>query len=341
MENNQNMVILDWGLFRRDVRRDVRNCALFLFFFYAIYLIGALIVMVAGIIGSSSFTNLASDPSALTDLSGGLAAPGFQDFADDVAGSLVESAGLMSIVGIAAGSCVFFLLRKRRFITDLALPAAEPLTPKIFFILVLATQAIQFIYGLIITLVDELLPQGISLLENYGEAMAGLSTPIGYAYIVLIGPVFEELIFRGAVMGTLRRYGDNFAILFSSIFFGFYHMIFLQIPFGFVMGLLLGYAASRWSLKLAIVLHIIVNGLSTLFSEITNESFAAGAGLFMIICTILTFVFLIKWRGVFKLRARAGTPYYPRTYRNGFSSIAFWVFLVIMTSVGFLMMDVL
>ena len=338
MDNRQNMVILDWGQFSRDVRRDVRNCALFLFFFYAVYLIAALIVTFAGLFRSSSFLDLVSDPSGMVGMSGGLAGPDLQNLTDELTGSLNESVGLMSIVGIAAGSCVFFLLRRQRFITDLAKPASEPLTPKIFFILVLATQAIQLVYSLIVTLVDELLPEGISLLENYGEAMAGMATPIGYVYIVLIGPIFEELIFRGAVMGSLRKYGDNFAILFSAIFFGFYHAIILQIPFGFVMGLLLGYAACRWSLRLSIVLHIIVNGMSTLLSATGNEDFATAGGLFMIICTILTVVFLIKWRDVFKQRVRAGAAYYPRTYKYGFSSIAFWVFLVVMASAGFLMM---
>jgi len=341
METDPAMQIFDWKLFRRDVRRDVRNCALFLFFFFAIYIIAALVVVVAHVLTSPSFLGMMSDPTALMGMAGPFSNPEVSNLTDDLTASLEESAGLMSIVSIAAGSCVFFILRKRRFITDLAMPMSEPLTPKIFIVLVLATQAIQLVYSLIVMLVDELLPEGLSILENYGEAMAGLSNPIGIAYIVLIGPIFEELIFRGAVMGTLRRYGDNFAIIISSLLFGFYHAIILQIPFGFVMGLLLGYAAARWSLRVSIALHIIVNGLSALLSETGNEDFATAGGLAMITCTILTVVFWIKWRDVFKARVRSGAAYYSGTYANGFSSIALWIFLVVMAAAGVLMMSVM
>ena len=327
------MMIFDRELFRRDVRRDVRNCALFLFFFYAVYLLATIIMMAVVVL---------SDPAAMAGiLSGDLSNINNLDLTESVTDAMAGAGGLLSIVAITTGSCVFFILRKRRFITDLAMPAAEPMTPKIFVVLVLATQAIQLVYGLIVMLIDKLLPEGMSLMENYGDAMEGLSTPTGIVYIVLIGPIFEELIFRGAVMGSLRRYGDNFAILISSLFFGFYHMVLLQIPFGFLMGLLLGYAAARWSLRTSIILHIIVNGLSVLLNETGNEDYATVGGVAMILCTISAFVLLIRWRDVFKARVRSGAAYYPGTYANGFSSVALWIFLAVMAAAGGVMMSLL
>jgi len=330
MELNQDMRIFDWKLFRRDVRTDVRNCALFMFFFYAVYLIASIIIMAVFAI---------SDSSVLTDLtSGELSEINEQNITESVTDIMDGAVGPMSIIGIAAGSCVFFFLRKRRFITDLALPMAEPLTPKIFVILVLATQAIQLVYGLIMMLADELLPEGLSFIDDYGSAMEGLNTPVGILYIVIIGPVFEELVFRGAVMGTLRRFGDNFAIIMSSLLFGFYHAIILQIPFGFFMGLLLGYAASRWSLRVSIALHIIVNGLSVLLSDTGNEDITSAGGFMMMACTVLTVVLAIKWRDILRLRVRAGAAYYPRTYAYGFSSVAFWLFILTMAGFGLFQM---
>ena len=327
MENSQNMRIFDWDLFRRDVRRDVRNCALFMFFFYVTYLIAAIVTMAV-------FT--VSNTSIITDLSSGNLEEGLEGSVTDLLNGAV---GPMSIISIIVGSLVFFILRKHRFITDLAMPVSEPLTPKIFIILVLATQAIQLVYSLIIMIVDELLPEGVSLADSYGEAMEGLFTPLGVLYVVLIGPVFEELIFRGAVMGNLRRYGDNFAIIISSILFGFYHAIFLQIPFAFVVGLLLGYAASRWSLRVSIALHIIVNGLSVLISDVGNDDLATAGGLIMIVCTGLTVIFAIKWRKILKARIAAGAAFYPNTYKYGFSSVAFWLFLTAMA--GFALFQLL
>jgi len=321
-------IIFDWGLFRRDVRRDVRSGALLLIFFYVVYILAVLAIEFVYMIKSEAFQSVLSNmgdgntPSAI----------GYQAYLDEAQnGGLV---GLMSIVGIAVGSLVFLILRKRRFFTDLALPMAEALTPKIFIILVLTTQGIQCVYGFATNLIDSLLPAGVSLEGNYADAMAGLLTPIGLTYVLLIGPIFEELIFRGAIMGSLRRYGDNFAILFSAIFFGFYHIMIVQIPFGFLMGLLLGYVAVRWSMRASIALHIVVNFLSVLLSFFSSPTQQNVGGAIMAACAVIIVVLAILWRKQLRARVNAGAAYYAHTYANGFSSIAFWVFIGILTAVG-------
>jgi len=330
METPREMKIYDWKLFRRDVRKDVRNCALMLFLFFAVNVV-IIVIMSASTIDIEIF----SDPDILNKL----AASDGQEITEALTDIGDESIGLMSIVAVVISSLVFFILRKKRFITDLAAPVAEPLTPKIFIILLLATQAIQLVYSLLIMLVDTLLPEGVSLSDSYGAAMDELLTPIGLVYVILVGPIFEELIFRGAIMGNLRRFGDNFAIIFSSLLFGFYHGIILQIPFAFIIGLLLGYAAARWSLRTSIALHIAVNGLSVVISDIGNDDIATAGGLAMIACTVLTVIFAIKWRKILKARIRSGAAYYPRTYSYGFSSVAFWIFVVVMTGVGLMQLN--
>ena len=292
--------LYDWKLFRKDVRTDVRNCALYMFFFYGVYL------AVAAIAESIIETYY----------------PNYDDL------------GPVSMISIAAGGLVFLIPRKKRFFTDIALPAIESMTPKIFFVLVVTTQCIQFVCGIIVGLVDTLLPEGLSLSENYEEVMRDMVTPLSLIYIIVVGPFFEELIFRGAIMGSLRRYGDNFAILFSSFFFGFYHVVILQISFTFVIGLLLGYVAARWSLRASIALHIAVNGLSCLFFDLDNATLVIVGGLVLIACTISTFVFLVIWNNTLRLRIRGTAAYYEHTYANGFSSIAFWLFLITMTAFG-------
>jgi len=331
-------VIYDQKLFNRDVRRDIRNCVLFIALFYIINIAASGIVMAA---------HMLSNPSLVSSIENAAAGSGFfgSGGPSDIA-SAVESAangqttGLMSIVGIVAGGCVFLFLRKKRFFTDLALPAAEKLTPMIFIILVVISQAIQVVYGLIISLIDYVMPGGLSITDSYESLFESLYTPVGLLYIILIGPIFEELIFRGAIMGVLRRFGANFAILFSALLFGFYHMTIMQIPFGFVMGLLLGYAASRWSLRASIALHIIVNGLSALLSmQAGNAVFAGAAGFVMLACVIATVIMAISWRGTLGARIRGGAAYYENTYRYGFSSIAFWVYIAVTATVGVLMLN--
>ena len=310
----------DWALFKRDVRRDVRNCALLLFLFYAINL--GVTAIIEGFLMAGDVMRLASSQSE-ANINAIM-----QDLMDE------STIALLSIIGIIAGSMAFVILRKKRFFTDIALPSAETLRPWTFIILVALTQAISFATSLISMLVETLLPEGISVVGSYESAMDMLMTPPGMIYIVLVGPIFEELIFRGAIMGSLRKYGDNFAILFSSLLFGLYHGVVLQIPFAFAMGLVLGYACTRWSMRTAIALHIITNGLSMLFSM---ESFAIPGVLFWIVCGILTIILIFAYRNSFTARVRAGIPYYGKiTYANGFSSIAFWLFAAAMVGLALL-----
>ena len=332
----------DWGLFRRDVRRDVRNCVLFLLFFYGVNLAASGIVIIISVFTSPGFWDAVTSAS-LSAVANPGGSPSIDTSAimDAIAGQSGEVLGLASIVGIVAGGCVFLICRKRRFFTDVALPAAEPMTAKIFIVLIVVTQAVQIVYSLIVSLIDKLLPSGLSLEESYSSVMEGLMSPVGVLYIVLIGPIFEELIFRGAVFGALRRFGENYAILFSALLFGFYHMLILQIPFAFVLGLLLGYVASRWTLRASIALHIIVNGLSVLLSSTHSEVGQGVITLGMIVCAFATLIMAIAWRRQFWARVHTGAAYYARTYANGFSSIAFWIFIVIMAGAGLLQMNLM
>ena len=334
---NSPGIIYDQRLFNSDIRKDLRNCVLFILFFYVVNMIATVVVMMVAVVNDPAFQS-----SILSITSGNSIGFIGTDIAEIVTSIMSGPIlGLMSIVGIAAGSCVFFIYRKKRFFTDVCLPAAEKMTPKIFIILVVITQGIQGVYSLIVTFIDYLLPEGMSLTESYGQAMDGLYTPVGFLYVVLIGPIFEELIFRGAVMGVLKRFGNNFAILFSALLFGFYHALILQIPFAFVLGLLLGYVASRWSLRAAIALHIAVNGLSVVASVFPNEWFQISFILFMIACAIATAIMAIVWRDKLKTRISEGQAYYENTYKYGFSSIAFWVFAVVMTLIGLMQMSML
>jgi len=86
--------------------------------------------------------------------------------------------------------------------------------------------------------------------------------------ILLIGVsifpgIVEELIFRGLILQWLRRYGDGFAILISSLMFSLIHLNIAQIPFALVVGLVLGIIAVKTgSLRLCTIIHMVNNALS-------------------------------------------------------------------------------
>lgn len=104
-------------------------------------------------------------------------------------------------------------------------------------------------------------------------------------YICILGPICEEIIFRGIILKSLERFGKMSAILISSILFALFHMNLVQLPGPFLIGLILGYiTVESKSIYPAILIHILNNtfrGLPGLF--ITEE-----ASLLNMLLTLLT-----------------------------------------------------
>ncbi len=76
-----------------------------------------------------------------------------------------------------------------------------------------------------------------------------------------IVPAFaEEFAFRGIFMGTLRKFGDSFAIITSAIVFGAMHRNISQIPFAFLLGLVFAYIDCKTnSIIPSIIIHFLNN----------------------------------------------------------------------------------
>ncbi len=87
-----------------------------------------------------------------------------------------------------------------------------------------------------------------------------------YFYICLLGPVMEEMIFRGIVLESIRPYNEKFAVVFSSLIFGLMHGNLPQCINGFLAGLVLGvlYAKTR-SLIPSAAVHILMNTVTSVF----------------------------------------------------------------------------
>ncbi len=99
--------------------------------------------------------------------------------------------------------------------------------------------------------------------------------------VVLIPPLVEEMMFRGVILQSLRRWGDGLAVVFSAMLFGFYHGNFIQMVFAFLCGLALGYVAVRTnSLLPSILIHMVNNGLSVLY-EMATRFYGKNASLWL------------------------------------------------------------
>ena len=89
-----------------------------------------------------------------------------------------------------------------------------------------------------------------------------LYSPVSGAY--LLGPVLEELVFRGAITRELlRKFRPGMAIFISGLLFGLIHFNPVQSVFGFLAGMLLAWLYWRTrSVVPCIVVHVLNNALS-------------------------------------------------------------------------------
>ncbi len=73
----------------------------------------------------------------------------------------------------------------------------------------------------------------------------------------------EEFATRGMVMGSAKEFGQGYALIISATFFSLMHGNLAQIPFAFVMGIVIGFAVIKTgSLLTGVVIHFINNAIS-------------------------------------------------------------------------------
>ena len=136
---------------------------------------------------------------------------------------------------------------------------------------------------------------------------AGVVTSI--IRIVVVAAIAEELTLRGYVMGNLRKYGDRFAIIVSSVVFAIMHGNLIQAPFALIAGFGLGYfAVKTGTVWTAVAIHAANNFISTAISyamDYFSEEFVSLIYAFVLYGFIffgLIALWLLKFRNNQKLR---------------------------------------
>lgn len=88
-----------------------------------------------------------------------------------------------------------------------------------------------------------------------------------YFYACLLGPVLEELLYRGILLQSMRKYNERFAIFLSALIFGLMHQNYQQFVLGFLLGIPLAVVTIKHnSIIPSICTHIIVNTTASVSS---------------------------------------------------------------------------
>jgi membrane protease YdiL (CAAX protease family) len=220
---------------------------------------------------------------------------------------------LLSLLPAALSYLVVFWLGRRwtRLGWGAAFPFTLPGLPQIGAFLVLFVGHELACQG-IDPVVDGLLPPMPSFLER---AFASLP----WVYIVLVGPLFEELLFRGLILnGMRRRYAAWKAIGLSTLLFALCHANPWQLALPLLTGVVFGWVVVRTgTLWLPVIGHAVHNGRAILVEGGTlslyldpRRDLGSAGWLAALVLTCLGAFLLARATG--KARPTLGPPQPPR-----------------------------
>lgn len=132
----------------------------------------------------------------------------------------------------------------------------------------------------------------------------GIETIIWGICVIIVAPITEEYIFRGVLLNGLKRYGERFAIISTSVLFGLIHGNLYQGISVTLFAMLLAYITiKKESILPAIGLHMANNLFSVVISIlITNTGEVGGIinGISWIVLCVVGIIILIKNRTVYR-----------------------------------------
>ena len=136
----------------------------------------------------------------------------------------------------------------------------------------LLTFAVSYIIGVFITY----LPGYETMMQNYKGMFGDIDPTELILTVAVIGPICEEIIFRGVILERLlKKYNPNKAILFSSMIFSIIHLQPLQVISTFFIGLILGWIYLKTqSLWVCIGIHIINNFVAVMTMDDSMDTAA-------------------------------------------------------------------
>lgn len=141
---------------------------------------------------------------------------------------------------------------------------------------------------------------GINYEVDFGESPEGVfGFLLSFIATAIVPALVEEFACRGILLGSLKKYGEGFAIMASSLLFGLMHSNFEQIPFAFLVGLVLGYITIKsGSIWVAILVHAFNNSISIIYTYLLSGLSGVAQNIsyiiFLILCMLAGLFAMVK-----------------------------------------------
>ncbi|MBQ8567809.1 MAG: CPBP family intramembrane metalloprotease [Oscillospiraceae bacterium] len=209
----------------------------------------------------------------------------------------------------------------------------------------LGLQGVSMLFQIIFTMVT-----GSSGVENMNMDMlsyGGNTTKniVLFLYMVILGPIGEELILRGMALKNLSCTNRVFAMVCTSVMFGLFHGNIMQFIVGFLLGMLFAYLTLKsGSIIPAIIFHITNNAIAFIMGVVQYHATEEFMNVFsyiylavLLIAGIFSGLYLLKhlrskpypdseYTPVYDVPAEAQKSY---SWNLAFKSPCFWVFSII------------
>ena len=246
----------------------------------------------------------------------------------------------------AIGFVILLLWKKPRFWREEIWAKGKPMKWGSFFGILCVFLGGQLVSQIMLIGMEMLLNLfGLTIVEGVEALSVDPDNFSLFLYAGLLAPISEEILFRGLIQRSLMPYGKRFAIFCSALTFGLFHGNLIQTPYAFVVGLVLGYVASEYSIGWAMLLHMINNlliadSLNRLTSGLPEEAAAIVIWAVLLFFAVAAVVILISRRK--EIRLWRQQERINRTYLGCFFSsagmIVFTVLMAIMMVVSLYLM---
>ncbi|HGD2818816.1 TPA: lysostaphin resistance A-like protein [Streptococcus agalactiae] len=134
----------------------------------------------------------------------------------------------------------------------------------------------------------------LNIMESESQNYDATFNILMISYSVVVGPFFEEVLYRGIVLNLLSKYGKWFAIITSGILFGLMHQDISQLLTTSIAGIIMGFIAYHYSFKVALLLHICNNFIVEIFTQLSTVNELYGT-YFENILLILAILFILYY----------------------------------------------
>ncbi|WP_040306742.1 CPBP family intramembrane glutamic endopeptidase [Caloramator australicus] len=147
---------------------------------------------------------------------------------------------------------------------------------------------IRFLVGILS--MSDLFRNAVNDYNKITEYAIGNNIALIIIAVLLIGPIFEEIMFRGMIFNELKNNINIYlALALQSVIFGVYHMNLIQGLYAALLGLVLGilYYWER-TIWVPIIIHISFNVAGVINNELLFSPLA-------ILVSVITVVFVIAY----------------------------------------------